>query len=177
MPAPFPWILQALLAVTFGWAALAKLVRWSTWRASLGPYGVPKALVSAVATTVPLAEATVAFLLVVGPSRVALAATLALVSAFSLAVLKARNVTGDRLPCGCFGRTEARDFRLMLGRNALLAATAGALLLTGAKGDLASTEAPSPAEVLPALLVAAGLGLVVWMLKYATTLMHRGEQS
>ena len=177
MPAPLQWTLQALLAVTFAWAAAAKTARWSSWRKGLEPYDLPGVLVTPIALAVPLVEAALVVLLVVGPARIALASTLTLVSLFSLAVLRARAHSGDRVPCGCFGRTDERDYRVVLVRNALLGASAGALLVSGTKDDLISTASPDPTEAVPALLVATGVALLIWMFKHATSLLRRGEQS
>lgn len=176
MPDPLLWTLQGLLVVVFAWAALAKIVQWSAWRSSLGAYGIPGRLVNPVAVTVPLAEIGLAALILSGATRVAMAATLALLAFFCLAVLRARARQGDRLPCGCFGKTEARDYRLMLVRNGLLGALAGVVLVTGDEGSpISSAEVPTAGEVIPAILVVAGALLVVWMLRYATHLMKRRE--
>ena len=176
MPPPLSWALQALLALTFAWAAGAKLARWTTWKATLPGYGIATKLVVPLAIAVPLLEATVAGLAVAGITRVAMALALALLSIFSFAVLNARTRQGDRLPCGCFGRTEERDYRVMLARNAFLAALAAAVLLFGDEGDLLSgSGAPDLEDAVPGLLVAVGAALVVWMAKHATSLMHRRE--
>ena len=176
MPPPLSWALQAVLAITFAWAAGAKVARWSTWRATLPGYGIARGLLGPVAVGVPLLEATVSTLAVAGVTRVAMAAALALLSAFSFGVLRARARQGDRLPCGCFGRTEERDYRVMLARNAVLAALAGAVLLFGREVELLSgAGAPDMKDAVPGLLVAVGALLAVWMAKHATSLMHRRE--
>ena len=176
MPDPLVWTLQALLAVVFAWAALAKVIQWSSWRSSLDAYGIPAASLGLVAVLVPVAELGLAALILSGATRVAMAATLALLAFFCLAVLRARARQGDRLPCGCFGKTEARDYRLMIVRNALLGTVAGVVLVVGDEGSpVSSAEMPPAGELLPALLVACGVALVVWMLKHVTTLMKRRE--
>lgn len=176
MPGPLLWISQVVLALTLLWAGFAKVVRWSSWRPSLEPYGIAEGLRSPVAILVPATEISVATLIIVGPTRVAMALTLAMLGAFSLAVLRARASEGDSLPCGCFGGTEARDFRLMLVRNGFLGALAGAVLLSRTNDTVVSSDdLPSSSQILPALLVLSGALLVVWTLRQATSMMRRRE--
>lgn len=176
MPAPLLWIIQIALAVVFAWAATAKLAQWKSWRSSLAAYGVRGRLAAVVAVAVPAAEAGIIALVLTGAGRVAMASVLVLVALFSLGVLRARAHRGDRLPCGCFGKTEARDYRVMLVRNALLAAMAGTVLVgSDANTALSAAEVPRAPDVLPAFLVAAGLVLAVWMLRHVTNLMRRRE--
>ena len=176
MPDPLPWILQAVVALTFAWAAAAKLIRWSTWTSSLAAYGVPQGLRAPLAVLVPALEVAVPALMVAGETKSAMAVAIALLSGFSLAVLVARARTGDRLPCGCFGGTEERDYRLMLIRNSLLGGLAGLVLVAGPEdGFVTSGDAPPARELVPVLLVAVGVLLLVWMLRHATSLMRRRE--
>jgi hypothetical protein len=152
--------LSTLLALVFAWACAAKVVAWSSWRAVLEGYGFDRRAGSLAAFAVPAAEAAAAVLLLAGRARVGAALALALISAFSLGVLRARSIGGDRVPCGCFGRADERDYRQLLGRNLLLAALAGAVLVLQG-GDAATM--PSRPPVLPALLVVAGLCLLTWV--------------
>jgi uncharacterized membrane protein YphA (DoxX/SURF4 family) len=176
MPGPLLWISAVALALTLLWAGSAKLVRWSAWRPSLEPYGIPGSLRPVVAVLVPAVEITIAMMIVVGPTRVAMALTLAMLAGFSLAVLRARASEGDRLPCGCFGGSEARDYRLMLVRNAFLGALAGAVLLSRTEDTvISSNDLPASSQILPALLVISGVLLVVWTLRQATSMMRRRE--
>ncbi|MDQ4142849.1 MAG: hypothetical protein M3198_03740 [Actinomycetota bacterium] len=176
MPDPLLWTFQALLAVVFAWAAVAKTLQWRAWRSSLASYGIPRTIETPVAVLVPVAEVTVVLLVLGGVARVAMASALALLAAFCLAVLRARSREGDRLPCGCFGKTEARDYRLMLVRNAALSALAGLVLLGGDGLDpVTAGDVPEPGEVLPATLVIIGILLGGWILKQATSSMKRRE--
>ncbi len=176
MPAPLLWICQAALAVVFAWAAVAKVIQWKSWRSSLAAYGIPRSIEPFAAALVPSAEVVVAALIVFGLPKVGVAAALAMLGLFSLAVVRARARTGDRLPCGCFGQTDARDYRLMLVRNALLGALAGTILVGGRDESLVEgMQGPPAGEVLPAILVAAGVLLVAWMLRHVTQLMRRRE--
>ena len=176
MPDPLPWIAQVVIALTFVWAATAKLVRWGSWTGGLARYAVPPRLVTPVGLAVPVLELVVAALILGGATEVAMASSIALLSVFSLAVVRARTRTGNRVPCGCFGGSEERDFRLILARNAVLAALAGAVLVSGfEEGLISSSAAPRLEETVPAILVGAGIGLLVWMLRHAGSLMRRKE--
>ncbi len=149
-----------LLAAALGWAALAKASRPGAWRAALPVYRIPAALTGPVALLVPLAEAGAAALLVLGgdATKAGAALSVALLAAFSLAVLRAQRLQGDRLPCGCFGGRDSRDYRLMLVRNAGLGLVAAVVLLVpDVDLDL------SRPDVVPAVLAALGVTLIVWL--------------
>ena len=157
-------LVPSLLALAFAWAAVAKATRFSAWRAALVGYRLPSALVAPVVFVVPALEVAVAFLLARGGNATEIGAALvvALLSAFSLAVLRARRLRGDRLPCGCFGGGGSRDYRLMLVRNALLGAVAAAILLSPRLARY-EVEAPEGAQVVPAALAVAGVALIAWL--------------
>ncbi|HEV2756044.1 MAG TPA: MauE/DoxX family redox-associated membrane protein [Actinomycetota bacterium] len=152
------------LAAAFAWAAAAKAVRFPAWREALAGYRLPAPAELAARPLVPLAEGVTAALLVAGgdASPAGAAAAVALLAGFSLAVLRARRLQGDRLPCGCFGGSGHRDYRLMLVRNATLGAVAAVALLFPETGSF-DAAAPDASQVVPAALAAAGLGLVVWL--------------
>jgi hypothetical protein len=148
----------------FAWAAIAKVARFRMWQAVLARYRLPVTASTAAAIGVPLAETAVAALLLAGATRAGAALSVSLLSAFSLVLLRARALQGDRLPCGCFGAAKERDYRLMLLRNGSLAVLAAALLLEGRDIDpMTGFGLPSAAEALPAILTVAGLLLVTWM--------------
>jgi hypothetical protein len=152
-----------VLAATFAWASIAKLMAWRRWRSTLRRYGLGRAQEHAAAVGVPAAEALVVALFLAVSARAAAALALALMSAFSLAVVRARALQGDELPCGCFGRAAKRDYREILVRNALLGALAAVALVAG---DRARTlQLPGSQEVLPAALAVTGMvlvGVVAW---------------
>lgn len=157
-----------LLAVAFFWAAIAKGSRPSAWRAALLGYRLPAGIVTPTLVVVPVAELGTGFLLSAGgdASKAGAALAVALLAAFSLAVLRARRLQGDRLPCGCFGGSGSRDYRLMLVRNAFLGAVAAAILLVPrvARYELA---APDSSQALPAVLVGVGVALIGWLVMTA----------
>ena len=166
------------LAIVFGWASVAKLLRPRRWRAALDGYRLPSPVARSASLGVPGAEAAVAGLVVAGATRSGAALALALLAAFSLAVVRARHLAGDRLPCGCFGRAAVRDYRTMLIRNALLALLAAVVLLAGRDIALGrGLDVPSSGELIPAALLCLGTGLVVYVLRRAMPLLvHRGER-
>jgi hypothetical protein len=152
------WVLAAI----FGWAAAAKVLRREAWIGALRAYGLG-ALERPVAIGVPVAEAGVFALVVAGVPRAGALWSLALVVAFSAAVLRARARVGDRLPCGCFGRTARRGVRLVLFRNAAVAGLA--VLVAAAPGSSERLRWPSGSEILPAVLVAGAAVLAGLLLR------------
>lgn len=155
-----PSLPALLLAVAFAWAALAKAARPRAWKAALDGYALSRPVRGTAFFVVPAAEAGAVALLLLGghATRAGAALSVALLSAFSLAVLRARRLGGDRLPCGCFGGNGSRDYRLMLVRNSVLAVVAAAALSTRHELDV-----PRGDEVLPAVLAGLGLALVGWL--------------
>jgi hypothetical protein len=166
-------LLAASLGGVFAWAAAAKVVAPGRWREALVAYrlGVVErpALVGA-----PLAEAAVVILVLMGVPAHASALALALLGAFSGAILRARGVHGRRLPCGCFGGSKARDVRVLLARNLLLGLLATAVLVTGASLPLVHwARTPAAGELLPASLAVAGLSLALWLTRRAAATLRR----
>jgi hypothetical protein len=163
-----------LLAAVFAWAGVAKVVRRSNWREGLrryrfGPLEVP------LAAGVPVAELAIVAGLVAGLTRAFAALTLGMLAGFSLAVVRARTFAGDLLPCNCFGRSPAHDYRTMLVRNGLLGLPAAAILIAGEDFYLfGETPWPSAAEAVPVTLVGLGLLLGGWMVRAISTLSSGG---
>ena len=151
----------AVLACVFAWAAAAKLFGWRTWRSALARYRLGGRLEAVAAIGVPLGEALVVVLLLWGDVRVAASVVVALVAMFSLVLLRARAAQGTRLPCGCFGGTSTRDYRLMLVRNASLAVAAAVILYGGSSS--VSWTVPSGSELVAMLLTSIGLLLLAWI--------------
>lgn len=154
-----------LVALAFAWAAIAKALRFRRWRGQIVGYRLPAAWTLAAA--VPLAEAGVPALVVGGFPSVAGALALGLLAAFSAAILRARRLQGDRLPCGCFGGGERRDYRLLLARNLALGAVAVAAMADPDRGTWADV---GPAELLPVVLLAVGLAVTAFLLREVRSL-------
>jgi hypothetical protein len=146
-----PELAAFVLAACFTWAGLAKIARPRRWRDSLRAYGSPP-LARVATPAVPAVELAAAVLLVASPRAGAAAAAILLV-VFTGAMLRAREVAGDRLPCACFGDTRERDWRALTARNVSLLAAAAVTFTAGH---------PLGAHAIPALLAAAGLALAAW---------------
>ena len=165
------------LALLFAWSALAKMVRFAEWSALLRRYGLPRSLEATARLLVPLSELAVSVSLLLGALRLGAAAALLLLAAFSLGILRARSLQGDKLPCGCFGKTKTRDYRLTLVRNAALGLLSAIVLLSGEDGSpLSGFAAPSGSEVWAVLAIAVGCGLIGWMLWSVTRVGKDGSE-
>jgi uncharacterized membrane protein YphA (DoxX/SURF4 family) len=152
-------IASYILAVTFAWAGIAKLVGFSRWRAALEGFGLAGPARRAALVGVPVAELVVAVLLVVGLREVGAALALALLAAFSGAILVAARAKGARLPCGCFGGAKERDYRWMLVRNGALAVLAAVVLLGR---EIRPSLFDSSIEAVPLALSVAGALVISW---------------
>ncbi len=166
-----------LLALVFAWAGLAKVAQPRQWRDALGRYSLPAAVRVAALILTPLAELVAVALIMTGQTRAAGAWTLGLIAIFCLALMRARQLQGDRLPCGCFGRTSERDYRLLLLRNAALALPA--LLLIRAPADVVFFDGFGfrPPDTLPTILVALGVGVALWTALQASHALRRRDPS
>jgi hypothetical protein len=156
-------VVSLVLATTFAWAAIAKVARPGLWRSALAGYRLPRGVRTVALVVVPVAEGIAAVLLVLGGDAMRAGAALgvALLAAFSLAVLRARRLLGRRLPCGCFGGSGDRDYRLMLVRNSALGVVAAAVLVLPERR--LGLDAPAFGEAVPVILAASGLAMVAWL--------------
>lgn len=167
-------VAAAVLSIAFGSAAVAKIVgrrRWARALASyrLGPLEGP-ALVG-----VPVVELALAALPFLGLVSTAGVAALVVLSVFSAAIVVGRVRVGRRLDCGCFGASRARDYRLLLARNAALAVVAVVAWREGRDAWIGgSLAAPSGSDLLPAALVAVGVALAMWVSVRAVVTVRRG---
>jgi hypothetical protein len=152
------------LALTFGAAAVVKLVRGAAWRRTLGSYGLPLGASRLVGVAVPAVELGIAALVLAGfGSSAGLLSIVALV-AFSGAIVLGRVRAGRRLECGCFGGSGTRDYRLLLVRNLALAGVAFVAWRAGKDASLVrSLGEPAGDDLLPVALVVLGLALAAWV--------------
>ena len=157
-------IAGAALAVVFAWAFVAKAVAPRAWRSSLAGYGLPPVVLGPAAVWVPVAEGAVAVLVVAGFPRVAGALALSLLVVFSVAILRARAVSGDRIRCGCFAGARTSDYRGLLARNGLLAVAAVVAVVSGIDRFPEGARWPGSGETLPAALAAIGSAVAGWAL-------------
>jgi hypothetical protein len=170
-------VAAAVLAVAFGAAGLAKLADARAWRLGLASYRLPHPVERVAAVVVPGGEVVIAALPLLGlRSTAGLVALVALVG-FSTATVRARIRGGRRFGCGCFGAAPARDYRLLLARNALLGA---ASILAWRAGEdapvVASLGIPAGSELLPAAIAVVGLGLAVLVGAQAAIAVRRGAR-
>jgi hypothetical protein len=169
---PVRWLFPALLAGTFGWAAVSKLLRRESWLESVRAHALPARVDRLAESLVPPAEASVALLLLFGQVAAGAGLALGLLAAFSVALLRARRMGAGSLPCGCFGGRARRSTAWLLGRNLGLALLALVALALGAPIPL---EAPGPAEALPGVLTLGGIGLAAWLIRRSADLWARQE--
>ena len=154
----------AVLALTFGAAAVAKLARRAAWRRTLGSYSLRSGASRLVGFGVPAVELGIAATVLVGlASSAGLLSIVALV-AFSGAIVLGRVRAGRRLECGCFGGSGVRDYRLLLARNLALAGVAFVAWRAGEDAPLVRALGETAgADLLPVALVVLGLALAVWV--------------
>jgi peroxiredoxin len=145
---------RLLLASVFGLAGVSKLGDRDGVRQAVVGFGVPTALVGAVAVGLPITEITlaVALLPAVSAGWAAVAAIgLLLVFVIAIGVALAR---GRQVNCRCFGQVSSSPLSgATMARNLLLAVAAGAVLWGAATGHNPSL-----------LTVAAALTAVQWLL-------------
>ncbi|MDQ3752179.1 MAG: hypothetical protein M3333_04735 [Actinomycetota bacterium] len=171
------FIAALALAATFAWAAAAKAVWAAGWRTVVVGFGFRGRVEPIVAVGVPIVELAVALTILWGSAKAGAAMAMALVAAFSAAVVRARTLQGDRLPCGCFGRATVRDYRTMLARNALGGCLTAVVLLGGGDaGIFDAAAAPSGPELIPAALTCLGTILAGWTLWRAGPLRGGGRR-
>lgn len=114
-------IAAVLLALVFGWAALAKSVRHRATVRAFTDLGLPQP--AALGVAVPVGEAVIAVALVARPT-VGAALALAALAAFTLVVVRAVS-RGSAAGCACFGSRRIEPVAPAdVVRNGFLAALA-----------------------------------------------------
>jgi Methylamine utilisation protein MauE len=147
---------SGVLALLFGWAGLAKVLRAERWRQDLMRYRLPRSVRVSAFLLLPWVELSVVMALIAGAPVLGAAVALGLMLAFSVVILRARLLQqGNKLGCGCFGNSAVLDYRVMLLRNAAMAALLVFVLAVHADGR--QILASPPIGLLVALL---GLVLV-----------------
>jgi Methylamine utilisation protein MauE len=149
------WIAAACIATLLAHAALAKLADAALLEQHLAAYGVPAALLTPAARTLPLLEALAALLLLT-PWRTAGAALAAALLLAYAGVMAWHRGQGHALDCGCGGEPLPVSWALVV-RNAVLAGMAllaGAPMASRAMG-LAEFLVVAAAVLLGSLLYAA----------------------
>jgi len=118
-------VARVVLAGVFAAAAWGKLTDRLGTQQAARDFGVPAVAAPAVAFIVPVAELTVAVLLIFGGSAAVAGAVgaVALLAVFTIAIAVSLS-RGRRPDCHCFGRvrTEAVSSRTLVRNGALMAA-------------------------------------------------------
>ncbi len=157
---------SAVLASAFAWASLSKIVARRRWRRALTAHRLPSTVGRVAIWVVPLMEIAVPVLVLAGYPRAAGAWSAALLSVFSLELVRVRRRAGDRVPCGCFGGRETVGLQAALLRNAAMGALALFVSASATDGPaVAWPTSPSRGDVLPMLLsfgAVAAAGLATW---------------
>ncbi len=151
---------RLILATVFAVAGAAKLADRRGTRQALTDFGAPEGLTGLLAIVIPLAELTVACLLVFPATAVAGAiGALTLLLVFSAAI--AWNLAHGRAPeCHCFGQLHSAPTGWRtLGRNGALAAIA-LLALVGSLVDPSWSASAGLGDLGTAQLVAMALAAV-----------------
>lgn len=135
---PDEWLLalRLVLGLTFVVAGLAKLGARDDLARTVTRYGIlPARMSPAIATWLPRFELSTGVLLLVGLLDRAAAILVATALAAFTAGAIVNLLRGRVMDCGCFGPTRIKRVTWRtVGRNALLLATAGVLILRPAQG-------------------------------------------
>jgi methylamine utilization protein MauE len=167
----------AIVAAAFTWSAAAKLLAQERWRGTLAGHELPRAL-SRAAAAVPAAELVVPAALVVGAPAAAGVLALVLLATFSFAIVRTRIRSGDdAVACGCFGGVRARDYRLLLARNAALAAAAASGLAAPSSPAARWFGVPAVGEMLPFALAVSTAVVAVLTVWRTATWLARGRRA
>lgn len=163
------WLLIArvLLAGVFATAGMAKLWDRAGFHRAVVDFGVPVRVAHRIGDLLPIAELTVAALLI--PARFAFwsgLAALVLLCVFIAAI--AANLASGRMPtCRCFGEVSARPIGpRTLVRNGLLALCAAAVVWSGrgnAAPSLVATVVRFDPMVIGAAVAAAAFAAQTWL--------------
>lgn len=168
----------AALAITFAWAATAKLVASRRWIRSLEAHRLPTAIARLARSGVPIAEALVPALVMLGLPRAAAWWAILLLVAFTAATIRTTGPGGRTVPCGCFGGRDRVDVRVAAARNALLAGIAAFVATTASDSSLLGhLTRPAAADMLPAVLVTGGLVVAVVTAWRAAAWLRRGSHA
>jgi hypothetical protein len=143
---------RTALSMVFGVAGIAKLREQPEFRIAVSGFGVPDRLAGLVTAILPPAELAIAILLLTPLALPAAVAALALLAAFTIAIVT--NLARGRAPeCRCFGQVKSAPIgAAAVVRNVTLAGVAAALAAQGTQ---------SAAPVVVTLLVLAAIAAVI----------------
>ena len=128
------------------------------------------------AVVVPVVELGTATLLLVGPPVAGAGVALALLTAFSVVLLRARALRGDRCRALASAGAQIGTTASALERNAALALPAVLLLFAGQAGrGLDALGSPGAGDALPLALAALGFLVAIWTIQQARTALRRED--
>ncbi|HEY7476859.1 MAG TPA: MauE/DoxX family redox-associated membrane protein [Actinomycetota bacterium] len=166
----------ATLAVTFAWAAAAKVMGARRWRGVVAAHRLPTAAERLAFRGVPAVEALVPILAIAGYRVAASAWALVLVAGFAVETVRVRTVLGPDVPCGCFGGRVERGTGWLLARDAGLAALAVVGVAAGVDEPLLRWPgAPGPGEILPMVLATVGIAVGAFAAWQAAVWLGKGR--
>jgi hypothetical protein len=159
-----PGVAGAVLALLFAWAGFMKAFMAERWRQDLRAYRLARVVRAIGFLATPWLEISIALLLLTSWREFGAVLALASLTTFSLTIVRARVLQGtNKLSCGCFGGSTARDYRTLLLRNLALGALCVVVLLMSA-----GREAPLvPLRFLPAIVGILMLLAIVWTIRQA----------
>ncbi|MGZ5296207.1 MAG: MauE/DoxX family redox-associated membrane protein [Actinomycetota bacterium] len=168
----------AVLASVFTWAAVSKVTGRRRWLRALAAHGLSPTLERTAAWAVPVAEAFVPMLVVAGLPRPAALWSAVLLTMFSLALVRARQRLGGRVPCGCLGGRDAVGMNAALARNLALILTASFVFARASDAPVVAWPGvPEAGDVLPVTLALGAIvasALVAWR---ASVWLARGRRA
>ena len=173
----WPVLAAAVLAAIFSWSTVSKVVASSRWHRVLAAHRLPSFAERTASWSIPLGEAFVPVLIVMGTARAAGGWALALLAGFSIELARVRRLVGARVPCGCFGR-DAIDVRTALLRNAGLAVLATIVALLGPdRPALRWPGVPVAADLLPFLLTFGTVVVAISTAWRASSWLAKGRRA
>jgi peroxiredoxin len=162
-------IARLVLVVVFAVAGWAKLSDRGGTRQAVLEFGVPEALARPVATVLPLAELTVAGLLLFSGSAVIGAIGAAVLLGLFIVAIGVSLARGRRPDCHCFGQVHSEPVGpKTLVRNVVLVGVASLVIADGRGGTnfwdwFRDLTAAGWVAVAAGIAVAAALGVLAWL--------------
>ena len=167
----------AVLASVFTWASASKVASPRRWRRALASYHLSPVLERVATWGVPLGEAVVTVLVLIGLPRVAALWSILLLASFSIVLLRSRGSEG-RVPCGCFGGRQTVDAASALLRNLALILTAGLVFVRGVDAPVVAWPGtPTGADIVPMLLTLGALSAAALATWRASVWLARGRRA
>ena len=174
----WPVLAAAALAAVFSLSAASKVAASSRWHRALSAHLLPMAVERMASWSVPLGEAFVPALIVVGLPHAAGAWALMLLTMLSIELIRLRRLVGAVVPCGCFGGRESVDLGAALMRNAGLGLLAAVVVVTGHdRPAIRLPGAPTTADLVPLALALGALLAAVVTAWRASSWLAKGRRA